>query len=120
MPTTVLFLLLFILFIALCMFIKALIEPHTLNVTDTVLSNEIADSDSESDLNILFFSDVHVEFCFISADRIAAIIRNKNKEIDQEEIIDLMNGMGTSKIGTITIGDCEIKIITNGNFCQYR
>ncbi len=60
---------------ALVLLTIAMIEPHKLNVTHEDYSN----GNSET-LNICFISDLHAEFCFISAERVIEELKNEMKD----------------------------------------
>ena len=52
----------------LVLLVLSLIEPHKLNITEDKLSENAKDGDP--DVRLLFFSDLHAEFCFIPQEKL--------------------------------------------------
>ena len=100
--TTVLLLILIsaIVITGLIFLVLSLIEPHKLNVTKETLSdNAVAGS---PDLRILFFSDLHAEFCFIPKEKTAALIREEAQGKGLDAVIfggDIVNNPTRYKVG---------------------
>ncbi|MCQ2481990.1 MAG: metallophosphoesterase [Clostridia bacterium] len=60
----------------ICPVTAALIEPHWLKVTENSINGN-----NKSSLKILFFSDLHMSFCFIPAKRITDTIYNQKPDV---------------------------------------
>lgn len=65
-----------IVLIGLILLIKSIIETNTLNITEDYLSD-----DNNTNLKILFFSDLHMSFCFISVNKITSIIQSAKPDV---------------------------------------
>lgn len=84
----------------LILFVLSLIEPHKLNITRETLSDNAAKGDP--DLRIVFFSDLHAEFCFIPKEKVEAIIREEAAGKGLDAVVfggDIINNPKKYKVG---------------------
>jgi len=81
------------------LFILSLIEPHRLVVTREKLSENA--KEGSPDIRILFFSDLHAEFCFIPKEKTEAIIRQEAEKGLDAVIFggDIINDPKKSHVG---------------------
>ena len=82
------------------LFILSLIEPHKLVITEDKLS-ENAKSGSP-DVRLLFFSDLHAEFCFISKEKTEEIIRREISGKGLDAVVfggDIVNNPAKHEVG---------------------
>lgn len=80
--------------------IAAIIEPHKLNVTNEALSDEARSG--KPDVRLLFFSDLHAEFCFIPKEKVADLIRREASDKGLDAVIfggDIINNPDKYELG---------------------
>lgn len=80
--------------------VLSLIEPHKLNITKETLSDNA--KAGNPDLRILFFSDLHAEFCFIPKEKTEAIIRAEAQGKGLDAVVfggDIINNPKKYKVG---------------------
>lgn len=84
----------------LVLFVLSLIEPHKLNVTREKLSDNARSGNP--DIRLLFFSDLHAEFCFIPKEKVEAIIREEAENKGLSAVVfggDIINNPKKYKVG---------------------
>ena len=84
----------------LVLLVLSLIEPHKLNITRETLSDNA--KDGSPDLRLLFFSDLHAEFCFIPKEKVEEIIREEAGSKGLDAVIfggDIINNPKKYKVG---------------------
>lgn len=84
----------------LVLLVMSLIEPHKLNITREMLSSSA--KEGSPDVRLLFFSDLHAEFCFIPKERVEAIIREEAKGKGLSAVVfggDIINNPKKYKVG---------------------
>lgn len=84
----------------LVLLVLSLIEPHKLNITEDKLSENAKKGDP--DVRLLFFSDLHAEFCFIPKEKAEAIIREEAQGKGLDAVIfggDIINNPKKYKAG---------------------
>lgn len=84
----------------LVLLVLSLIEPHKLNITRETLSDNA--KKGCPDLRLLFFSDLHAEFCFIPKEKVEAIIREEAGGKGLDAVIfggDIINNPKKYKVG---------------------
>lgn len=83
---------------ALVLFIIASIEPHKLELNKYIMGKP----DGNPDLRLFFFSDLHAEFCFVSAEKICEAIKTSHSVSPLDAVIfggDIVNHKFNYKIG---------------------
>ena len=84
----------------LVLLVLSLIEPHKLNITHEMLSSSA--KEGSPDVRLLFFSDLHAEFCFIPKEKVEAIIREEAAGKGLSAVVfggDIINNPKTYKVG---------------------
>jgi len=83
---------------AMVLLIIASIEPHKLDLNKYVMGK----ADGNPDLRLFFFSDLHAEFCFVSAERLCEAIKQSHSVAPLNAVIfggDVVNHKFNYKIG---------------------
>lgn len=65
-----------VLLVGIILLLSSITETHLLNITEDRLSE-----DGSCELKVLFFSDLHMSFCFISVSRIIAAIKANRPDV---------------------------------------
>lgn len=84
----------------LVLLVLSLIEPHKLNITREMLSSSA--KEGSPDVRLLFFSDLHAEFCFIPKEKVEAIIREEAAGKGLSAVVfggDIINNPKKYKVG---------------------
>lgn len=96
-----LYVLLVLIIIGLCLLVYALVEPRCLKVTNDTITIP-NDTDNSSPLKILYFSDLHAEFCFISSTKVCELIESTYSNEGLDIVVfggDICNNPGNFQKG---------------------